>query len=284
MTDGPAGNILEIRSLTKRFGGVVAVDDFSLDLACGQIVGLIGPNGAGKTTVFNLITGLDRPDAGTIRFDGRDITGKPAHRITRMGIARTFQNIRLPGRLSVLDNVKIAAHKHRGYGFFDAVLRLPRYYRREKILTRDALELLKMFDLDHLANSLAMSLPYGQRRHLEITRALATEGRLLLLDEPAAGLNSRETADLTELIRRIRDRFAVTILLIEHDMRMVMNLCEQLVVLDYGKTIARGSPDQVKRDPRVVEAYLGRPREPAARAAAAPPAPQALPRRGDAPC
>jgi branched-chain amino acid transport system ATP-binding protein len=262
MTDGPAGNILEIRSLTKRFGGVVAVDDFSLDLACGQIVGLIGPNGAGKTTVFNLITGLDRPDAGTIRFDGRDITGKPAHRITRMGIARTFQNIRLPGRLSVLDNVKIAAHKHRGYGFFDAVLRLPRYYRREKILTRDALELLKMFDLDHLANSLAMSLPYGQRRHLEITRALATEGRLLLLDEPAAGLNSRETAD----------------------MRLVMNLCEQLVVLDYGKTIARGSPDQVKRDPRVVEAYLGRPREPAARAAAAPPAPQALPRRGDAPC
>jgi len=258
--NAPSPCILEIRDMTKRYAGLLAVDGFSLELQRGQIVGLIGPNGAGKTTVFNLITGLESPDGGTVRFNGRNITGKPPHLITRMGIARTFQNIRLAGHMSVIDNVKIAFHKHRGYGFLDAILRLPRYYRREQVLTRQAIQLLEMFDLDRLVDELAMSLPYGKRRNLEIARALATEGSLLLLDEPAAGLNTRETADLAGLIRRIRDQFSVTILLIEHDMRMVMSLCEWIVVLDYGRIIAEGTAERISRDPKVIEAYLGRPR------------------------
>jgi branched-chain amino acid transport system ATP-binding protein len=255
------GTLFEAQGLLKRYGGLVAVDGFSLALRPGQIVGLIGPNGAGKTTVFNLITALERPDSGRIIFRGRDITHRPPHLVSRMGIARTFQNIRLAAHLSVLDNVKIACHKHVGYNFVQAVLRLPGYYRREKVITREAMELLEMFALRDVAGELASSLPYGKRRALEIARALATQGSLLLLDEPAAGLNPRETTDLAVLIRLIRDRFHVTILLIEHDMGMVMSLCEHVVVLDYGKVIAQGPPEQVKRDERVIEAYLGRRKE-----------------------
>ena len=249
--------VFEAVNLVKRFGGLTAVDGVSLELRRGQIAGLIGPNGAGKTTVFNLITGMERTDSGCMFFEGREITGRPAHRISRMGIARTFQNTRLPGDLTVLDNVKIACHSRRGYGFISAALRLPRFWRGEREITRHVMTLLEMFDLHEESQELASSLPYGKRRNLEIVRALATGGSLLLLDEPAAGLNPRETADLATLIRRIRDEFKVTILLIEHDMRMVMSLCEWIVVLDYGKCIAQGSPEDVRRNPLVVEAYLG---------------------------
>jgi branched-chain amino acid transport system ATP-binding protein len=256
-----ASGDLEVRGLTRRFGGLTAVEDFSLSVRGGQIVGLIGPNGAGKTTVFNLITGLDRADGGSVRFAGRDITRLPAHRIARLGIARTFQNSRLLGHLSVLDNVKIAYHKHIDYHLLHAVLRLPRYRATEREITARCLEFLRLLGLEDRAEEPADSLPYGLRRALEIARALATEGTLLLLDEPAAGLNPHETRELSCLIRRIRDQFAVAILLIEHDMKLVMGVCEQVVVLDYGRTIARGTPEEIKADPLVIEAYLGRKRD-----------------------
>lgn len=245
-------------NLCKSFGGLKAVDDFSIELKHGEIVGLIGPNGAGKTTVFNLITGMDTVDSGRIYLQRHFIHNRPAHKISHFGIARTFQNIRLLGHQSVLDNVKIAYHNHINYSLLEAAFRLPRFFRTEKEITRKAMQFLELFELKDLADQQADSLPYGQRRKLEMARALATEANILLLDEPAAGLNAQETADLAQLIKRIRDEFHVTVFLIEHDMKMVMSLCERIVVLNFGKVISQGKPEEVQNDPEVIKAYLGR--------------------------
>jgi ABC-type branched-subunit amino acid transport system ATPase component len=254
---GDVPPVLETKKLTKLFGGVQAAKDFDITLKQGELVGLIGPNGAGKTTVFNLLTGLAEPTSGHIWFNGERIDGKAPYEITSMGIARTFQNIRLFNNLTVLENVKTAFHSKHTYSMFDAITRLGSYRRTEEAVIDKSMRLLALFGLDGKAYEIANSLPYGMQRRLEIARALATGPKLLLLDEPAAGMNPQETKDLLELIYWLRDRFGLTILLIEHDMSLVMNLCERIVVLDYGEQIAEGKPDEIRHNKRVIEAYLG---------------------------
>jgi branched-chain amino acid transport system ATP-binding protein len=249
--------LLRTEHLDMRFGGLSALEDLNLEVPAGGLYGLIGPNGAGKTTVFNLISGFARPTGGRILMHGRDITGKPPHRLTALGVARTFQNIRLFGELSVLDNVLVGLHCRSHATWGEAILRLPRYRREEQAHRAKGLALLEEVGLADAANLPAGTLPYGHQRHLEIARALATAPRLLLLDEPAAGLNPAETVELIDFIREIKERYKLTVLLIEHNLRLVMGLCQHLTVLVHGLTIAAGSPSEVKKNPQVIRAYLG---------------------------
>ena len=249
--------MLDVKNLSISFGGLKAVDDFSITIKKGQLYGLIGPNGAGKTTIFNLLTGVYKPDGGRILLDGKDITGHKAIQINQAGIARTFQNIRLFKELSVLDNVKVGLHNHHKYSTLSGILRLPSYYRVEKEMDERAMELLKVFDLDKEFDYKASNLPYGKQRKLEIARALATEPKLLLLDEPAAGMNPNDTAELMKTIRFVRDHFDMTVLLIEHDMKLVSGICERLTVLNFGHMLAEGPTSEVLSNPEVIKAYLG---------------------------
>jgi branched-chain amino acid transport system ATP-binding protein len=249
--------ILKATKLSKVFGGLKAVSDFSMEINKGELVGLIGPNGAGKTTAFNLLTGVYQPTTGEIDFDDKSVLGLKPYQITQKGVARTFQNIRLFSELSVLDNVKIAYHFHVKYGLLEAVLRVGRYHREEQEIEEKAIKLLEIFKLDHKKDEIAKNLPYGEQRRLEIARALAAQPKLLLLDEPAAGMNPQETQQLMQMIKWIRQEFDLTILLIEHDMQLVMNVCERIYVLEYGSVIAQGTPEEIKNNPRVIEAYLG---------------------------
>ena len=250
-------SILEVNNLGISFGGLKAVDDFSVTIEKNDLYGLIGPNGAGKTTVFNLLTGVYKPDKGFIKLDGKNITGKSCVEINKDGIARTFQNIRLFSQLSVLDNVKAGLHNHHEYTTLEGILRLPRFRAMEKEMDKKALELLDVFGLVNHATVTASNLPYGMQRKLEIARAMATGPKLLLLDEPAAGMNPNETAELMETIRLVRDRFDMTILLIEHDMKLVAGICEKLTVLNFGRILCQGETSEVLHDPEVVKAYLG---------------------------
>jgi len=259
MTDvGSNGAALEVGEITKYFGGLCAVKSFSLSLPHGALWGLIGPNGAGKTTVFNLITGLIPLTSGTIGLAGERIDGLEAYEITRLGVARTFQNIRLFSNLSVLDNVRIAYHAHAEYGLADSLLRTRRFLEKEGDLTDQALDFLSIFKLEGIADEIAKNLPYGEQRRVEIARALACNPKVLLLDEPAAGMNPREISELMDLIHFIRDRFKLTILLIEHQMRVVMGICERITVMDFGEVIARGTPKEIAGNETVIEAYLGK--------------------------
>ncbi len=249
--------LLDVEKLSISFGGLRAVDDFNVKIEKGQLYGLIGPNGAGKTTVFNLLTGVYAPDEGFIRLDGQDITRMKTIEINQAGIARTFQNIRLFKELSVLDNVKVGLHNRYPYSTVEGLLRLPRYFKMENQMNDRAMELLKVFDLHERADVLASNLPYGKQRKLEIARALATDPKLLLLDEPAAGMNPNETKELMETIRFVRDHFDMTILLIEHDMKLVSGICEELTVLNFGKILTQGKTSDVLNNPEVITAYLG---------------------------
>ena len=249
--------LLDVQNLCISFGGLRAVDDFEIHVEKGQVYGLIGPNGAGKTTVFNLLTGVYKPNEGIIRLDDVDITGKKTIEINKAGIARTFQNIRLFKGMSVLDNVKAGLHNHYKYSSLAGIFRTPAYHRVEKEMDERAMELLEVFELEKEADYLASNLPYGKQRKLEIARALATQPKLLLLDEPAAGMNPNETKELMETICLIRDRFDMTILLIEHDMKLVSGICQELSVLNFGRILAQGETGSVLNDPQVITAYLG---------------------------
>lgn len=249
--------MLEVNHLSIQFGGLRAVDSFHVNIEKGELYGLIGPNGAGKTTIFNLLTGVYKPNEGIIKLDGQDITGKSTIEINKAGIARTFQNIRLFKDMPVLDNVKVGLHNHHPYSTLTGILRLPKYFRVEKEMNERAMEILKVFDLDKEADQLAGNLPYGKQRKLEIARALATDPKLLLLDEPAAGMNPNETQELMDTIRFVREHFQMTILLIEHDMKLVSGICERLTVLNFGQVLAQGETSSVLKDPAVITAYLG---------------------------
>ena len=249
--------LLDVKHLTKHFGGLTAVGDVTMELHEGELVGLIGPNGAGKTTLFNLLTGVYEPSEGSVTLDGNLLIGKAPYKIASLGLSRTFQNIRLFKDMTVLENVLVGFANHHKPHLFASFLRLPKYYQSEAELKAKALELLAIFNLDKDADTLAKNLPYGQQRRLEIVRALATEPKILFLDEPAAGMNPQETAELTQLIRQIKEQFNIPIMLIEHDMSLVMEVTERIYVLEYGRLIAHGTPEEIKNNKRVIEAYLG---------------------------